>query len=222
MCGRLTQFRSWEEMRAYYSLVGPPQNLAARYNVAPTDPAGTIRLTDQGLEHAAMRWWLVPFWWQKPLKSVPAAFNAKAEGIADRPLFREAFRRRRCIVWADGFYEWRRDGKARTPFYITRADGAPLSLAGLHERWQNPEDGETIRSCTIVTCPANAALSPLHDRMPAVLEPGAVDDWLSGRAGPELLVPAAEGILGVSEVSPYVNNVRNDGPQCIVPVASSP
>lgn len=219
MCGRLTQYRSWQEMHEFYTLADPPQNLAPRYNVAPTQPVGVIRAGDAGRTHTAMRWWLVPSWWKKPLKDLPAAFNAKAEGIADKPFFRSAFRHRRCIVWADGFYEWRRDGKVKTPFYITRADGAPMSFAGLWEQWTDPEDGAEVLSCTIVTCPANQAMQDLHSRMPVILETDAIDPWLAAEAGPELLVPCPDDVLGAWEVSRAVNNARHEDPDCIEPVA---
>ena len=215
MCGRLTQHRSWQELLEYYGLIDAPQNLPSRYNIAPTQDVGVIRAGEGGLTHTMMRWWLVPFWWKKPLKDLPTAFNARAEGLSGKQFFRNAYNRRRCIVWADGFYEWKKAGKTKIPHYITRADGAPLSFAGLWESWDNPQEEKTILSCTIVTCAASKAMKPLHSRMPVVLAKSDIAAWLSGDAGEELLVPAPDDALTAYPVSSYVSNSRNEGPDCI-------
>lgn len=172
MCGRFTQMMTWAELEGLYSIHDKNlSNLEPRYNISPTDPALVVRRDSKGdMKLEQMRWWLVPFFWKKSLKEVPPAFNARAETVATTSLFNEAFQRRRCIVPASGFYEWTGDKKARLPWYITSADGLPLSFADLYERWKNPETAETIQSCTIITTAANAFMSNIHDRMPVILD----------------------------------------------------
>jgi putative SOS response-associated peptidase YedK len=183
MCGRFTQRYTWREIHDLYGLTGAARNLQAHYNIAPTDTVEVVRPTDGGAtELVSMRWGLIPYWWKKPLKQLPATFNARAESVADKPMFREAFRRHRCIIPASGYYEWiaRPDGKQ--PYFISAADGSVLSFAGLWERWKNPETGEPVVSCTIIVTDANALTRPIHDRMPVLLD--KVDFALGSAARP--------------------------------------
>jgi putative SOS response-associated peptidase YedK len=156
-------------------------------------------------ELVSMRWGLVPWWWKKALKELPASFNARAESVADRPMFRDAFRRNRCVIPASGYYEWLKRPDGRQPYFISAADGGVLSSAGLWDRWKNPETGEPVISCTIIVTDANALTRPIHDRMPVVLDEANIGPWLKGEAGTELLRPAAGNRLRMWPVSRRVN-----------------
>src|ERR1700722_3426110 len=161
MCGRFTQNYTWEQVYAFLSVFGPPRNLQPHYNIAPTDTVDVIRLDKHGArELVSMRWGLVPAWWKKSLKEVPATFNARAESVADKPMFRNAFKQRRCIIPASGFFEWTGEKGQRQPHLFTAADRSPvLAFAGLWDRWKDPA-GEWILSCTIIVSGASAWMDP--------------------------------------------------------------
>lgn len=211
MCARFTQAYSWTEVQAFLSLIGAPRNLRPRYNIAPTTSVDVVRLDADGRRAlVAMRWGLVPFFWKKSLKDVPATFNARAETVAEKPMFRGAFKNRRCIIPASGFFEWTGEKGEKTPHLFTAADGSPvLAFAGLWDRWTNPE-GEEVLSCTIVVSGASAWMRPYHDRMPVLLGPDSFEAWLSGEAGPGVLAPAAEEALREWVVSKRVNRTGAD------------
>ena len=144
MCGRFTQNYTWAEVHAFLSVFGPPRNLRPRYNIAPTTSVDVVRTGEQGRELVSMRWGLVPFFWKKTLKELPATFNARAETVAEKPMFRDCFRKRRCIIPASGFFEWTGGKGSKQPHLFTAADGSPLlAFAGLWDRWQDPATGET-------------------------------------------------------------------------------
>jgi putative SOS response-associated peptidase YedK len=195
---------TWDDVQDLYELPdGPARNLQAHYNVAPTDPVNVVKLATGGAtELVSMRWGLVPWWWKKPLKQLPASFNARAESVADKPMFRDAFKRHRCIIPASGYYEWFKKPDGKQPYFISAADGGVLSFAGLWDRWKNPETGEPMTSCTIIVTDANELTRPIHDRMPVVLDKADIKLWLSGEAGAELLRPAAEDRLRMWPVIP--------------------
>jgi putative SOS response-associated peptidase YedK len=169
-----------------------------------------------------MRWGLVPWWWKKPLKQVPASFNARAESVADKRMFRDAFKRHRCIIPANGYYEWEKRPDGRQPYFVSAADGSVLSFAGLWDRWQNPETGEPMTSCTIIVTDANTLTSPIHDRMPVILDKADIGPWLSGTGGVELLRPPPDDSLRMWPVSRRVNKTGtgDDGPTLIDGVAA--
>jgi putative SOS response-associated peptidase YedK len=220
MCGRFVRSSPREVIVAEFEVATVADvDFAPRYNVCPGDPVVAVAHTDER-RLGTLRWGLVPAF-AKDASGGPKAINARAETLESRPAFREAFRRRRCLIVADGFYEWRREGGARVPFYARPRSGRPLALAGLWERWQAP-DGQTLRTCTIVTCPADETLAPIHDRMPVILDPAARARWLAPDADPEvlrtLLRPSPDQVLEVYEVSRLVNAPRNDSPRCIDPV----
>ena len=146
MCGRFTQSYTWRELVELYRLTVPARNLRPRYNIAPTTTIDVLRLAETGLELVPMRWGLIPGWWKKTAKEVPSTFNARAETIAEKPMFRSAFKRTRCLVPASGYYEWHTIEKAKQPYFISAADGSVLSIAGLWDRWTDPATGETIVS----------------------------------------------------------------------------
>jgi putative SOS response-associated peptidase YedK len=219
MCGRFTQHYTWGEIHELYGLIGAARNIEPRYNIAPTDTIDVVIPTSDGLKLAPMRWGLVPAWWKKSAKEAPPSFNARAESIAETPMFQSAFKSRRCLIPASGFYEWKTiDGK-KQPFYITSIDSTLLTIAGLHETWKEPGAGP-LRSCTMIVTAANEFMAPIHHRMPALLSGQHFAPWLSGEAGMEILQPALEGVLKASPVSPMVNAVKNQGPELVAPLVT--
>jgi putative SOS response-associated peptidase YedK len=233
MCGRARLSSDPSELKRAFGI--PPQrptpNIPANWNAAPTQDLPVVRYDAAARERSLdiMRWGLVPFW-AKDIKIGYSTFNAKAEGIEGKPTFREAFRQRRCLVPFDSFYEWKKAGKARTPYAIARADRHLLALAGLWEAWRSPvgdkAGGETLRSFTIITTAANALLAPLHERMPVILDPADWPLWLGeSEAGPAelkaLLRPCPPEILALWPVSPRVGNVRNNDPALVEPIAAA-
>lgn len=226
MCGRYTHRLSWREIRELYRLtLQTAPNIPARYNVAPTQDVLVVRLIagTKDREFVMLRWGLIPPW-SKDLKMAATMINARAETLIQKPSFRTAFRRRRCLIVADGFYECRKLPSGKQPYFVTAKDGEPFAFAGLWERWEKAPDGRPVESCTIVTTEANEVLRPIHDRMPVLLSPGDFDAWLDTQAWPaekaaQLLKPfLAERIVLVA-VTTRVNNVRNDDPACIEPLS---
>ena len=231
MCGRFVQERSVTELAELFSaepIAVDDDSLAApRYNLAPTDPAAVVvERVDGRRAVVPFRWGLVPHW--APDASIAArTINARAETVATLPAFRDAFRRRRCLVPADGFYEWTTNAEAagprsrRTPFLIRRADRRPMAFAGLWSSWRNPASGESRRTFAIVTRAAGAAIRPLHDRMPVVVEPEDWATWLAPDVDPValqvLLDRPAEAPVELVRVRPLVNSVRNQGPELVEP-----
>ena len=220
MCGRFTLISSVSDLQLKFGFAMEPADVVPRYNVAPTQKVITV-VNDGERRGELMRWGLVPSW-AKDVKIGSRMINAVSETAATKPAFRSAFRRRRCLVLADGFYEWRKEGKQRIPLYFSQKSGEPMAFAGLWENWKSP-DGEWMRSCTILTTAANSFIKPVHNRMPVILSAETEPLWLDPLTDtPDnlqpLLLPAPPESLDVREVSPTVNNVRNDHPSCIVPV----
>ncbi len=216
MCGRFTQHLSWAEIRRLADLVGQARNVAPRYNIAPTDMIEVIRAAPAGLEMTPMRWGLVPSWWKKPLEELPSTFNARAETLGEKPMFRAAFKSRRCIVPASGFYEWTGEKGRKIPHYFSSGDGLPLALAGLWEQWRDPS-GQELLSATIVVGAANGWMSRFHDRMPIFLSWSDAKKWIAGANVATLLGPAPEDALQEWTVSTRVNRagVGDDDPTLI-------
>ncbi len=221
MCGRFLLLAPAEALRRLFGAGGSP-NLAQRYNIAPTQSTAVVRLKpDGGRELVSLRWGLIPSW-AKDAMTGAGQINARAETLAVKPSFRAAYRQRRCLVPADGFYEWQAPasgGGTKQPFLIARADRATFAFAGLWEHWQ--DRSQTIESFAIVTTDANATLQPIHHRMPAILEPRDCAAWLdpqNQRAG-ELLKPAPDDALTATPISTRVNSVANDDPGIIEPVS---
>lgn len=199
------------------------KNLPPRYNIAPTQDALVIRRHPETGQRSAdmLRWGLLPGW-AKDASGGARMINARAETVADKPSFRAAFAKRRCLVPADGFYEWQTLPRgARQPWLIARADGDLFSFAGLWEGWRAP-DGTIVRSFTIITTEANAGLRPIHERMPVILPPEVYTAWLDPATPADdalaMLRPAPDDLLTAYRVSTRVNNVRNDDPECAAPV----
>ena len=192
MCGRFTQAYTWTDVHTFLNVFGAARNLRARYNVAPTTMVDVVRLDAEGRrEIVAMRWGLVPFFWKKTIKEVPATFNARAETVHEKPMFRDAFKRRRCIIPASGFFEWTDEPDGKQPHFFSAADGAPiLGFAGLWDRWRDPATGDELLSCTLIVSGASEWMEIYHDRMPVLLAEKDFDGWLSGTGGSEVLQPA--------------------------------
>jgi putative SOS response-associated peptidase YedK len=224
MCGRFTLTSTPQRLRQRFALAAAPDELAPRYNIAPSQPVLVIPNRTRRLLRPA-RWGLVPHWATDP-SAGHRMINARAETLATRPAFRTALERRRCLIPADGFYEWKREGaRRRAPFYIRSRDGEPLAFAGLWDVWR-PAEGEPIASCTIVTTEANDLMAELHDRMPVILAPQAYDAWL--HPAPQhadtllpWLVACPPQWLEAYPVSTLVNSPANEDPACIAPVANS-
>jgi putative SOS response-associated peptidase YedK len=213
MCGRFTRLYTWSELVALYRLTGTyfMSNLEPRYNVCPTTAIDVIARDELNERHfQQMRWGLVPRWWSKPLKEMRVAtFNARAETIADKPMFRDAFRRRRCLIPVSGYYEWRDTPDGKQPYYFTRKDGTLITIAGVHDEWSDPETGTALRSCAMVITSPNAFVAHIHDRMPVILEPEDFERWEQGdsKNAAALMRPAGD-VLQAWPVSSRVNSSR--------------
>lgn len=219
MCGRFTLSQSDEAIAKAFDLACVP-TWQPRYNIAPTQMVPTVLLPPAlcDRQFQLLRWGLIPSW-AKDAAIGGRLINARAETVAEKASFRAAFRHRRCLVVADGFYEWQRTERKKQPFYFRLRDGQPFAFAGLWERWQAP-DGETIASCTILTTEASELLRPIHDRMPVILDPKDYDLWLDPAVQtPEplqqLLRPYPAEVMTSYAVSTKVNNPANDSPECI-------
>ncbi len=241
MCGRFSLTTAPEAMRELFGFENLP-NLAPRYNIAPTQDVAVVRqAAGSGRELVLLRWGLIPSWARDTAHPAPL-INARAETVAEKPAFRGAFRERRCLVPADGFYEWRREDGGKQPFRIGFADAAPFAFAGLWERWTGPGEGgdvEGVRgegdaaatgpveSVTIITTDANHKLRPIHHRMPVILDRDDYATWLdpdpaAAPAALGLLKPHAPQAMAFYRVGRRVNNARNDDPGCIAPLAPAP
>jgi len=224
MCARFTQMMTWRAVWELYQLRMPlpEEELPVRYNVAPTQQVAVVRTNPNTGEREAvrLRWGLIPSW-SKDLKIGQKMINARGETAASKPSFRAAFKHRRCIVPASGFFEWEQIGKQKQPHYIHREEDLPLSLAGLWEHWA-PEGHEPLDTFTILTTSANEFMSALHERMPVVLDSAGIAAWLDPHTPParlQALLAARpwQGILR-ERVNPIVNSVKNDIPACIEPL----
>ncbi len=218
MCGRYSNLTPPEAMRRIYETVMGLPNVPPGYNCAPTQSLPVVRLGPQGRELVLMRWGLVPAWSAGPEQMKISTINARAETVADKPTFRAAFRSRRCLVPADGFYEWKTEGKRKRPYRFTLTDGRPFAFAGLWERWLG-KTGETLDSFTIIVTNANPLVKPIHDRMPVILPPESWGPWLDP-ANPvpgDMLTPYLAEDMTATAVSPRVNSVRNNDPGCLEP-----
>ncbi len=217
MCGRFTQAYTWAEVVALLSILGPAPNLRPRYNIAPTTSIDVLRVGANGRERVPMRWGLIPGWWKKALSDLPATFNARAETVADKPMFRAAFKARRCIIPASGFYEWTGERGAKTPRYFSARDGRPLAFAGLWESWRDPRTQENVNSATIIVGPANRWMEPFHARMPTILDWADAESWMGGERPDALLRPPPDDALREWIVSTRVNRsgASDDDPSLI-------
>jgi putative SOS response-associated peptidase YedK len=227
MCGRFLNKLPPEETARLFRTKGVPPNYPARFNIAPTDPVLAVRFDPKTGQRSldALRWGLV-LHFAKDLSMGARFINARAETVDTLPAFRDAFQRHRCLIPASGFYEWRKDGKTKTPYAIVLTDGPLFAFAGLWENWRDRSAGENapwIRTCSIVTGEPNALLAPIHDRMPVILPEQAWPQWLGeDPAEPDalkaLLRPYPAELMRAYPVSPRVGSVKNDDPSLIEPL----
>ncbi len=223
MCGRFVQTQNPETYATYFSVdVVRTDPLPPSWNVAPTDQVYAVAVHDDERQLGTFGWGLVP-WWAKDRRIAAKHINARVETVADKAAFRDSLREKRCVIPADGFYEWQRREKGKLPHYVYRSDGDPLALAGLWASWKDPETEERYRTCTIITTKPNEVVSPLHDRMPVILPEGVWDAWLDPSAGDtdalrDLLVTADTPDLAEYAVSTLVNKVANNVPELIAPL----
>ncbi len=224
MCGRYAAFLPAEAIVALFQTTGPTPNWAPTWNMAPTRDAPVVRRHPETGERRLdlLRWGLIPHWAKDP-KSVRMTINARAETVANTPMFRDAYKSaRRCLIPADAFYEWKTTGPTKIPHAIGRSDGNPMAFAGLWEGWRGA-DGTIIRSFVIITTTANETLHPLHERMPVILEPRDWPAWL-GEIPSDVtpLLRPSEAAFKVWPVSTAVNAVRNDSPDLLTPITLAP
>jgi len=219
MCGRYAFFSPAEAVRRTFALDDVPE-LEPRYNVAPTQDVPAVRAAEEGARQFAMlHWGLVPKW-AKERAIGNRMINARAETLAEKPSFRDAFRKRRCLVLTDGWYEWQVAPGGKQPWFIRMKDARPFAFAGLWERWKDPANGSLLESCTIVTTDAAASIRKIHDRMPVVLAESHWDRWLDTAFSDtetlsELLLPFDAGALEAWPVSRQVNAPKNQGAELI-------
>jgi putative SOS response-associated peptidase YedK len=232
MCGRYAITLPPEAVRAFFHYVEQP-NFPPRYNIAPTQPTPIVRMqrghAGKTRHFNLVRWGFLPGFVKDP-KDFPLVINARSETVLDKPSFRNAMRRRRCIIIADAFYEWRRDKGAGSkaasiPFLIRRRDGNPMAFAGLWEAWMGP-NGEELETACIVTTDANGVMAAIHDRMPVILEPQDFDTWLDNddvevEDAARLMRPADEDVLETFRISTAVNKVANDNPEIQLPATDA-
>ena len=225
MCGRFTLRTPAHRLAEAFGVDALP-NLAPRYNIAPTQDVVAIRHGGAGRELTMLRWGLIPGWAKDPAIGA-RMINARAETVAEKPSFRAAFRQRRCLVAADGFYEWRKTAEApkapKQPYYIRLESDEPFAIAGLWERWRDPA-GETVESCTLITTEANPELASIHHRMPVIVAAADYDAWLDPRPASadalhDLLRPYPGAEMTAFPIGRHVNNVHNDDPGCIEALA---
>lgn len=224
MCGRYTVTALPEALREHFGYEEQP-HFPPRYNIAPGQPVPIVRLVEGKRQFALVRWGLLPSWVKDP-RAFSLLINARGKSVMDKPAFRSAMKRRRCLIPATGFYEWQADGDRKRPFFVHAKSGAPLAFAGLWETWIGP-NGEQLETAAIVTTRANGTLSDIYERMPVIVPPEAFDLWLDcvnvdATTAAALIRPAPDDLLEAYEVATTVNRTANDDPKLIVPAAVSP
>lgn len=224
MCGRFTVTLDPKKVEETFNVTNVPEVLPPRYNVAPMQTVATIMREEANVNAFAwMKWGLVPSW-AKDAKGGGKMINARAEGIDTKPAFRSAIKRRRCLILTNGFYEWRKNADdSKTPMFISLADDEPFGFAGLWERWTDPETGEILTTCSVITTEPNDLMAKIHNRMPVILPREAHDLWLDYKMMDTskvmgLLKPYPAAQMKAYEVSTKVNNARNEGADLIQPV----
>ena len=223
MCGRFTLTANQQLLARRFEFQDNRLELEPNYNVAPTQNVLTVIDAGENRRGGFMRWGLIPHWAKNPAVGSPM-INARAETVAQKPAFRDALRRRRCLVLADGFYEWRKMGRAKTPMRIAMESGDPFAFAGLWSIWKDPE-GNAIPSCAIITTQANDLLRPIHNRMPVILPKAMEEFWLDRdvqdpHALADVLTSYPSDLMRAYPVSTLVNSARNNRPEVMEPAAS--
>ena len=225
MCGRFGTTFNYTKLKALWNLRGDLFDFGPRYNIAPSQDVPVIVRNDEHNELKPMRWGLVPSW--APDRSIgQRMINARSETLLEKPSFKQLVTRRRCLVPADGFYEWRREGKRKVPMWIHLKSKEPFAFAGLWDRWLDRDSGSDLYSFTIITTRPNALLKPIHDRMPVIYDAPMGRQWLESFGGRAMeldlaLQPLPSELMEAYEVSTLVNSPENDSAACIQPVSSS-
>jgi putative SOS response-associated peptidase YedK len=224
MCGRYLITTAPEAMRRLFRYLEQP-NFPPRYNVAPTQPIPIVRLHEGQRQYALVRWGLIPGWVKDP-RGFALLINGRGESVIDKPAFRYAMMRRRCLIPADGFYEWKEEGARKRPYLVRPKGGGAIAFAGLWETWMGP-NGEEMETAAIVTTQASRDIAHIHHRMPMIVPPEEFDFWLDCRnidavTAASLIVPAPVGLLEAYEVSPAVNRADNDSPALLEPAPPQP
>lgn len=222
MCGRYAITTAPEAMRRLFRYVEQP-NFPPRYNVAPTQPIPIVRLHEGRRKFSLVRWGLLPSWVKDP-KNFTLLINARGESVNDKPAFRNAMKYRRCLIPADGFFEWKVEGKVKRPYFVYRKDRSVFAFAGLWENWMGP-NGEEVETAAIVTTGASPSISHIHHRMPVMLEPEQFDLWLDtknvdAQAAAALIGPLPDAAVATHEISSRVNRVVNDTPEVLEPLTA--
>ena len=228
MCGRYTLTSKGDEVALLFDLSDIP-SVPPRYNIAPTQEAAVVLVPAAGAPRHLdfLRWGLVPYWADDP-KIGNRMINARSEGVADKPSYRSSFRKQRCLIPTDGFYEWKKEGKLKQPYHIRRKDRHPFAFAGLWSRWRPKEEGsQPLDTFTILTTDANDLIRPLHDRMPVILDPAHFDLWLDPAVDDrerllQLLVPYDGSHMETVPVSRAVNSPAVDGPELLASLTGTP
>jgi putative SOS response-associated peptidase YedK len=219
MCGRYALTTAPEAIRALFRYLEQPE-FPPRHNVAPTQPVAIVRMVEGRREFALVRWGLIPAWVKDP-RGFSLLINARGESALDKPAFRNAMKRRRCLFPADGFYEWKRDGNRKQPYFVRLKSGQPMAFAGLWESWSGP-NGEEMETAAIVTTTASRSIAHIHDRMPVIVAPEAFDFWLDpnvdAQTAAAVIAPAPDAALEAYEVSSAVNRTANDSPGLLEPL----
>jgi putative SOS response-associated peptidase YedK len=226
VCGRYASSRDARDLASAFEVEEPPEQvLPPSWNVAPTDPVyAVLQRPDSPRSLRVLRWGLVPSW-AKDAKGAARLINARRETVTSKPAFRAAYARRRCLLPADGYYEWQSDGGRKQPWFLTTRNGGPLAMAGLYEVWSPAEGDERLWTCTVITTDAADELGHIHDRTPLLVPRESWERWLDPAVedpGDDLLVPAVGGSLDAWPVGPEVGNVRHDGPELAQPVPLDP
>jgi len=223
MCGRYKLSRRKQVVEEYFDTVSGEEDWVPRYNIAPTQPIPVIHQhpREPVLELSLMRWGLIPSW-AKDASGAARMINARSETAATKPAFRDALKSRRCLIPADGFYEWAKTGKTKQPYCFEINDGQLFAFAGIWDRWRDPS-GQWVKSCSILTTTPNAVTSPVHDRMPVILDPDAYELWLDPgltkvAAASDLLKPYDARLMRCYPISARINHVANDDEECARPV----
>ncbi len=217
MCGRFTLHTKLQELADAFGFDAGDLDINSRYNIAPSQDILAVRFQESARRTALLRWGLIPSWSKDPRMGTKM-INARSETVASKPAFRSAFRKRRCLVPADGYYEWKREGSVKSPWYFRMRSRKPFAMAGLWEEWISPDQG-TIASCCLLTCGPNELMLPVHDRMPVILDDESARTWLDPAADPEsvmkILEPFPAELMTGHAIGKIVNNPRHDSADCI-------
>lgn len=230
MCGRFTLFATPDELISFLDITSHIPNILPRYNIAPSQDILAVISTEEGEDDKdaniaeLFHWGLVPSW-MKDRKKIKAPINARIESVLEKPMFKAPFKRKRCIIPASGFYEWKKTDEGKTPWYMHPKEDPIFRFAGMWDEWLDKDTGEILRSCTILTGSPNELIEPIHNRMPVILDNSTATAWLDPKSDPDklhktLLLPFPPDNMKAHPVSKKVNNARTDEPDCVDPIVN--